>query len=72
MAVAVWARQTSSGGLTVTSTFKLKSETKVRRIAVLQDGAERGHATRTNRNHEVAARKARCGGDSPGNDPDLT
>ena len=42
MAVAVWARQTASGGLSV-------AETEERRIAVAKDGAKRAVATRARR-----------------------
>jgi uncharacterized small protein (DUF1192 family) len=44
------------GGLSVT-------ETEDRRVAVLQDGAKRGHATLTQRKLKAAARKARCSGE---------
>ena len=51
------------GGLSVT-------EAEERRIAVLQDGAKRGHATQTKRKHQPAARKARWQG--AGNNPGWT
>ena len=41
------------------------TETEDRRIAVLQDGAKRGHVARTKRKHKVAAGAA-------GNDPGWT
>ena len=44
------------GGLSVT-------ETEERQIAVLQDGAKRGHDTRTKRKQKAAARQARCSGE---------
>ena len=44
------------GGLSMT-------ESKDRRIAVPQDGAKHGHATRTKRMHTASVRKARCGGE---------
>ena len=46
MAVGVWAGQASSGGLSV-------AENKACRIAVMQDGARRGHATRVKRSHKA-------------------
>ncbi len=43
------------------------ADTEDRQIAVLQDGARRGHATRTNRKHKAvlkaAARSASCSGE---------
>ena len=47
MAVAVWAREASPGGLTV-------SETEERRDAVVRAGAKRSHETR--RRREATAR----------------
>jgi hypothetical protein len=44
------------GGLSV-------ADTEDKRIALLQDGARRGHATRTTRKHKAAARNACCSGE---------
>jgi hypothetical protein len=39
------------------------ADTEDRQIAVLQDGARCGHATRTKGKHKAAARNARCSGE---------
>ena len=49
--------------VSTTTEMEMVTKTEERRIAVLQDGAKRGHATRTKRKQKAAARQARCSGE---------